>query len=58
MRIAFDHQIFSWQEYGGVSRYAYELALELATSCRQDVTVVSPLYVNRYLANASTKLKV
>jgi len=58
MRIAFDHQIFSWQEYGGVSRYAYELALELATSCGQDVAVISPLYVNRYLANAPTKLKV
>lgn len=25
MRILFDHQVFSWQVYGGVSRYFYEL---------------------------------
>lgn len=49
MRIAFDHQAFSWQEYGGVSRYLYELARELASHQGQEVSIVSPLYVNRYL---------
>ncbi len=58
MRIAFDHQIFGWQEYGGISRYAYELAVELATSCEQNVAIISPLYVNRYLAGAPKKLNV
>lgn len=58
MRIAFDHQIFGWQEYGGISRYFYELASELATTCGQDVAVFAPLYVNRYLAGAPDKLRV
>lgn len=58
MRIAFDHQIFGWQEYGGISRYAYELASGLATSCEQDVAIISPLYVNRYLAHAPQQLKL
>ena len=58
MKIVFDHQIFGWQSYGGVSRYIYELAQCLATSCRQDVTVVVPLYVNQYLRQAPKSLKV
>jgi glycosyltransferase involved in cell wall biosynthesis len=58
MRIAFDHQIFGWQEYGGISRYAYELAVELATTWEQDVAIIAPLYVNRYLPDAPAKLRV
>jgi glycosyltransferase involved in cell wall biosynthesis len=58
MKIAFDHQIFDSQEYGGVSRYAYELAVKLATSCGQKVAIISPVYVNRYLASAPAKLNV
>lgn len=58
MKIAFDHQIFGWQEYGGISRYAYELAAELSTSCEQEVAIISPLYVNRYLDNAPQQLKI
>ncbi len=41
MRIAFDHQIFGREEYGGISRYAYELEVDLATSCEQDIVVIS-----------------
>lgn len=55
MRIAFDHQIFGWQEYGGVSRYAFELAKALAYGCGQDVSIVCPLYVNQYLAEAGSR---
>lgn len=49
MRIAFDHQIFGWQQYGGISRYAVELASGLADSYGQDVEIICPLYVNQYL---------
>ena len=51
MRLAFDHQIFGWQQYGGVSRYFYELAKNLATDPRHQVKVVAPLYVNHYISN-------
>lgn len=51
MRLAFDHQIFGWQQYGGVSRYFYELAKNLATDPRHQIKVVAPLYVNHYISN-------
>ena len=49
MNIAFDHQIFDLQRYGGVSRYFCELALHLASmpSCRANI--VAPLHINEYL---------
>ena len=52
MKIAYDHQIFGWQKYGGISRYFYELAQNIATLEGVDVRVVSPLYVNEYLAKS------
>ncbi|TRZ56746.1 MAG: glycosyltransferase family 1 protein [Rhodocyclaceae bacterium] len=58
MRIAYDHQIFGWQDYGGISRYFYELAREMATTCRQQVKIIAPLYVNRYLDRAPAALQV
>jgi glycosyltransferase involved in cell wall biosynthesis len=58
MRIAYDHQIFGWQKYGGVSRYFFELANNLSHYLMQEVAVVSPLYVNSYLNSAASELKV
>lgn len=58
MRIAYDHQIFGWQQYGGISRYFFELASEMASTCQQDARIIAPLYVNRYLAKAPAALKV
>ena len=49
MKIAFDHQIFATQEYGGVSRYFVRLAGELG-ALGNDVRVVAPFYVNAYLS--------
>jgi glycosyltransferase involved in cell wall biosynthesis len=51
MKIAYDHQIFWQQKYGGISRYFFELARNLAVMEMMDVKIVSPLYVNEYLAN-------
>lgn len=56
MRIAFDHQIFGWQEYGGISRYSLELAMALSSYCCQEVGIVCPLYINRYLDEAPAGL--
>ncbi len=51
MRILYDHQIFSTQEYGGISRYYYEVASRIS-KCREcDVSIYAPLYVNRYIRN-------
>jgi len=48
MKIVFDHQIFSWQLYGGISRYFYEIANRIAATKGNDVEVFAPLYVNEY----------
>lgn len=49
MQVLIDHQIFTIQRYGGVSRYFVELARAL--NHRDDVAarVLAPAYVNRYL---------
>ena len=58
MEIAYDHQIFGWQRYGGVSRYFYELANNISQNMMCNVSIVSPLYVNSYLVTAPSDLRV
>lgn len=58
MKIAYDHQIFGWQAYGGISRYFYELANNIAKSGDSEVLVVSPLYVNFYLKERVNSFRV
>jgi glycosyltransferase involved in cell wall biosynthesis len=55
VKVAFDHQIFSFQRYGGVSRYFFELASRLPAHGVSEVSVVAPLYVNNYLAGDSAR---
>jgi glycosyltransferase involved in cell wall biosynthesis len=58
MKIVFDHQIFGWQLYGGISRYIYELAIELANMANHELRIVSPFYVNQYLKQSDGQPKV
>ena len=58
IKIAYDYQIFGWQEYGGISRYFFELANNIALSKAADVALVSPLLVNSYVQAASPDLHV
>ena len=60
MKIAFDYQIFSWQRYGGISRYFCELAKNLAELEGSSIQtcVASPLYVNNYLRQAAHSLNI
>ena len=51
MRIAIDHQIFTIQEYGGVSRYFCSLARQLAGIEGVEVSIIAPFYINAYLKN-------
>ena len=48
MKIAFDHQIFAAQEFGGVSRYFARLAGNLDAS-RIDIGIFAPFHANAYL---------
>lgn len=48
MRIAFDHQTFTHQTYGGISRYFAQLGQGLI-NCEQQVKIFAPLHRNSYL---------
>ena len=54
VKVLFDHQAFSLQRYGGVSRYFYELSTRLARVNGLDVEIVAPFYVSRYFSDNST----
>lgn len=49
MKVVYDYQIFDSQEYGGISRYFYEVSRRVAASSSFHAWVVAPTYVNRYL---------
>ncbi|WP_303840113.1 glycosyltransferase family 1 protein [Selenomonas ruminantium] len=46
MNVLYDHQIFSWQKYGGISRYFYELIKRVSVSERVDL--YQGFHVNKY----------
>lgn len=48
MKISFDHQIFTHQSYGGISRYFVRLAHNL-DELGDTVNIVAPIHRNRYL---------
>lgn len=48
MKIAFDHQIFQAQKYGGISRYFVNLANNLISETNQ-VNIYAPFHYNIYL---------
>jgi glycosyltransferase involved in cell wall biosynthesis len=56
-KILYDHQIFSSQEYGGVSRYFYEISKRINQSLEFDVQVLAPMYFNEYLSSDNDLVK-
>ena len=50
MRIAYDHQIFGMQSYGGISRYFSKLAQEMV-KIGEDIRIFAPFYCNKYLSD-------
>ncbi len=49
MKILYDHQIFRAQQYGGISRYFYEIAKRLSAEKGCEVEIFAPFYANEYL---------
>lgn len=49
MKIAFDHQIFTMESYGGISRYYTRLSKELL-ELEQDVSIFTGIHRNKYLS--------
>lgn len=53
MKVLFDSQIFSAQEYGGISRYYANLARQLKLIDGVSASIFSPTYINGYLPRIS-----
>ncbi len=56
MKIAYDWQIFYWQNYGGISRYFCEIATRIARF--DEVKIIGGIYVNQYLVNCPSNLRL
>jgi glycosyltransferase involved in cell wall biosynthesis len=57
MNILYDHQIFTWQKYGGISRYFYELITRLSGYHDANVSLFMGFHLNRYgLGNEQGRL--
>lgn len=55
MKVLYDHQIFSWQKFGGISRYFVELMSNLPEDIDFNNSLV--LSENEYLKNATKGIK-
>ncbi len=55
MKIAFNHQMFCLQRYGGISRYFVQIAKQLSLQ-EQDVKIFAPLHRNHYLGELPKNL--
>ena len=54
MKIIFDHQVFTQQSYGGISRYFVRLMQGLIALSHQ-ADVIAPIHRNRYLKDLPTE---
>ena len=55
MKIAYDHQIFSLQRHGGISRYFVELLQNLVDLDDVEPTAIVPIHINEYLLKSSVR---
>ncbi|RME57157.1 glycosyltransferase family 1 protein [Candidatus Parcubacteria bacterium] len=49
MKVVFDSQIFSFQKYGGISRYFSEIKERLSQFQGVNLSVIAPFFINEYL---------
>jgi len=48
MKILYDHTVFQFQRYGGISRYFYELITRLSTKEDVDISLFHGFHINEY----------
>jgi glycosyltransferase involved in cell wall biosynthesis len=48
MVIFYDHQIFSWQRFGGISRYFYEIISRLSRQSDIEISLFQGFHINKY----------
>ena len=55
LHIVFDHQIFSQQQYGGISRYFVEMGRAWVNDPEMNLEILAPLYINSLLHQSDVK---
>lgn len=55
--VAYDHQAFSLERYGGISRYHYEIARRVGGSPGFSAGIIAPLYWNAYLPGGGVRVR-
>jgi len=58
MKVAFDHQVWSLQKHGGVSRYFAELIGNFSRRGDVETVVIAPFYFNEYLLRPEVRKHV
>ena len=58
IKIAYDPQIFSFQVYGGISRYICEIASNISQANVANVKIVAPFSVCNYLENVDRAMVI
>jgi glycosyltransferase involved in cell wall biosynthesis len=58
MKVLYDYQIFSEQEFGGISRYFCALTAQMGNFHGVEAQIVAPLHVNRYLKEYGNTIAV
>lgn len=58
MRIAFDQQVFTQLEFGGISRYLCRLATHLSDIQGIEAKIFAPCHINAYLPHIDENLRV
>jgi glycosyltransferase involved in cell wall biosynthesis len=58
LRIIYDYQIFSMEEYGGISRYFNEVASRIVKTGENKVRILAPIYINRYLKHNKSNIVI
>ncbi len=58
VNIVYDYQVFSFQKYGGISRYFYEISSRIAQMSDRDVRIIAPLYINEYFRESPQRNKL
>jgi glycosyltransferase involved in cell wall biosynthesis len=56
LKVSYNYQIFSEQEYGGISRYICEVAARISALKDYDVKINAGLYINEYLDKLDVNL--
>ena len=58
MKILYDYQIFNMQEYGGISRYYYEVIRYYSQEYTCEPLILAPVFINDYICHLKNSIVI